>query len=110
MILRAGADTETCVTRMPVWKLCCVTICAKFRSCLIPIVVSELNSTQIVPMEGPAGFGFEAVGGVVYFSSMAVVGRAEKVIFLRLQKEGMLDLGLVTQGEWRTTESETGGI
>lgn len=83
MILSAGADTETCVTRMPVWKLCCVTICAKFLICLIPIVVSELNSTQMVPMEG-VGIGFEEVGGGVYFSSMVVVGRAEKVIFLRL--------------------------
>lgn len=86
MILRAGADTETCVTRMPVWKLCCVTICAKFRICLMPIVISELNSTQIVPIEGE-GFGLEGVGKVVYFSSIAAVGRAEKVIFLRLHRD-----------------------
>lgn len=45
--------------------------------------MSELNSTQMVPMEG-VGFGLEEVGGGVYFSSMVVVGRAEKVIFLRL--------------------------
>lgn len=84
MILSAGADTETCVTRTPVWKLCWVTICAKDRICLIPMVVSGLNSTHIVPMDGGAGLGFEAVGGVVYFSIMDVVGRAEKFIFFRL--------------------------
>ena len=41
------------------------------------------NSIQIVPTAA-AGFGAELVGRGVYFSSMDVVGRAEKVIFLRL--------------------------
>ena len=47
------------------------------------MVVSELNSTQIVPIVGVAGLDVE-VGGGVCFSNMAAVGRAEKVIFLRL--------------------------
>lgn len=41
------------------------------------------NSIQIVPTAAD-GFGAELVGRGVYFSSMDVVGRAEKVIFLRL--------------------------
>lgn len=41
------------------------------------------NSIQIVPTAAD-GFGTELVGRGVYFSSMDVVGRAEKVIFLRL--------------------------
>ena len=83
-----------------------MTICAKFLICLIPIVVSELNSTQIVPIEG-VGFGFEAVAGGVYFSSIVVVGRAEKVIFLRLQNkknEGMLGEAL-----WFEDDEKGGG-
>lgn len=46
--------------------------------------VSVENSIQIVPIVA-LGFGAEGVGRGVYFWSMEVVGRAEKVIFLRLE-------------------------
>lgn len=42
------------------------------------------NSIQMVPIVA-LGFGAEEVGRGVYFWSMEVVGRAEKVIFLRLE-------------------------
>ena len=89
--------------RMPVWKLWEEMCCAKVRICFMPMEVSGLNSTQIVPIEG-GGLGFEAVGGVEYFSSMAAVGRAEKVIFLRLEGDVLgggfgLWTGMLGRGE-----------
>lgn len=48
------------------------------------------NSIQMVPIVA-LGFGAEGVARGVYFWSMEVVGRAEKVIFLRLQ-EGLLGI------------------
>lgn len=83
-IFRAAGVIEAWVMRMPVWKLCEDICWAKVRICLMPMLVSALNSTQMVPMLGGGGVGAEAVGGWEYFSSMAAVGRAEKVIFLRL--------------------------
>ncbi len=49
----------------------------------MPMLGSDENSTQIVPMEGGLASALGAAG-VVYFSSICDVGRAEKFIFLRL--------------------------
>ena len=38
----------------------------------------------MVPICGGGGSGFEGVAGVVYLLIIVCVGRAEKVIFLRL--------------------------
>ena len=59
----------------------------------MPMLGSELNSTQMVPMSG-AGFGFEDVGRGVYFSFMAGVGRAEKFMRLRLRVRGLRDVDM----------------
>lgn len=76
--------------RIPVWKLWEDMCCANCRICFIPIEVSALNSTQMVPILGGDGVGCEVVGGTLYFSIMAAVGRAEKVIFLRLGEGDVL--------------------
>lgn len=50
----------------------------------MPIEASELNSIQMVPIWAGASVG--ALGGRACFSSMEPEGRAEKVIFLRLER------------------------
>lgn len=49
----------------------------------------------MVPMAGGGGSGCDAVAGVLYFWIMAWVGRAEKVIFRRLEVgcESLEDFG-----------------
>lgn len=51
----------------------------------MPIEVSELNSIQMVPIWAGALGG--ALGDRACLSSMEAEGRAEKVIFLRLEKK-----------------------
>ena len=80
-----AANVTACwVTRMPVWKLYLAMWWANAFICLMPIKPDSVeNSIQIVPTAAD-GFGAELVGMGVYFSSMDIVGRAEKVSFLRL--------------------------
>lgn len=83
MILSAAGVMEACVTRMPVWNLCWLTCWAKARICFMPMLASEENSIQMVPIWG-SGLGSAFVGMAVYFASMASVGLKEVFIFLRL--------------------------
>jgi hypothetical protein len=48
------------------------------------VKVASRNSTQIVPISGEAGLGSLAVTGLEYLFIMASLGRAEKLIPLRL--------------------------
>lgn len=69
--------------------------------------VSGLNSTQTVPIEGGGGLGLDAVGRLVYLSIMATVGRAENVIFLRLEQNVRIGGKSLAEGLWN--KEETGG-
>ena len=83
MILSAAGVMEACVTRIPVWNLCWLTCWAKARICFMPMLGSEANSIQMVPIWG-SGVGSAFVGIAVYFASMASVGLKEVFIFFRL--------------------------
>ena len=96
MILSAAGVMEACVTRMPVWNLCWLTCWAKARICFMPMLGSEANSIQMVPIWG-SGLGSAFVGMAVYFASMASVGLKEVFIFFRLGG-GVSSVGTLAQG------------
>lgn len=81
------------------WKLYLAMWWANAFICLMPIEPDSVeNSIQMVPTAAD-GFGAELVGRGVYFWSIEVVGRAEKVIFLRLRGfESGGEVGIILEG------------